>query len=171
VPQHPKDLLQSAVALQGDNLMLRYLRDVRAALALHRLSDGGLVRELALPGLGSVGGFSGSRKGTEFFYSFQSFVEPGATYRGDTADAGAPPALLRATKLSVPHDPDDYEVTQARCCWWCVVFVLCCVCFVLCCASCCCWAAPQPHKPPTNNKKTKSRSLRRAATAPRCRCL
>jgi hypothetical protein len=36
VPQHPKDLLQSAVALEGDNLVLRYLRDVRGTLALHR---------------------------------------------------------------------------------------------------------------------------------------
>lgn len=37
-----------------------------------RLTDGSLVREFALPGIGSIGGFSGTRKGTEFFYSFQS---------------------------------------------------------------------------------------------------
>lgn len=37
-----------------------------------RLSDGWLVQNFALPGIGSIGGFSGSRKGTEFFYSFQS---------------------------------------------------------------------------------------------------
>lgn len=36
MPQHPKDLLQSAVALKGDNLALRYLRDVRGALSLHK---------------------------------------------------------------------------------------------------------------------------------------
>lgn len=36
VAQHPKDLLQSAVALQGDNLVLRYLSDVAGKLALHR---------------------------------------------------------------------------------------------------------------------------------------
>ncbi|KIZ07661.1 prolyl endopeptidase [Monoraphidium neglectum] len=112
VPQHPKDLLQSAVALEGDNLVLRYLRDVRGTLALHRLSDGGLVTDFALPGIGSIGGFSGSRKGTEFFFSFQSFVEPGATYRGDASEPEAQPALFRATKLSVEHDPSDYEVKQ-----------------------------------------------------------
>ncbi|GBF88266.1 prolyl endopeptidase [Raphidocelis subcapitata] len=72
VAHHPRDLLQSAVALKGDSLALRYLRDVRGALALHRLSDGGLVREFKLPGIGCIGGFSGSRKGTQFFYSFQS---------------------------------------------------------------------------------------------------
>ena len=36
VAHHPKDLLQSAVALKGDNLVLRYLRDVRGTLALHK---------------------------------------------------------------------------------------------------------------------------------------
>ena len=44
VPQHPKDLLQSAVALAGDNLVLRYLRDVRGALALHRCGPRACVR-------------------------------------------------------------------------------------------------------------------------------
>lgn len=46
------------------------------------------------------------------------FVEPGATYRGDAADPSAPPTLFRATKLSVAHDPADYEVKQVgwRCC-------------------------------------------------------
>lgn len=40
------------------------------------------------------------------------FVEPGSTYRGDAADAGAAPQLFRATKLSVDHNPADYEVKQ-----------------------------------------------------------
>ena len=35
------------------------------------------VRDLPLPGVGSVSGFSGSRKETELFFSFQSFAEPG----------------------------------------------------------------------------------------------
>jgi len=40
------------------------------------------------------------------------FVEPGATYRGDASDPSAQPALFRATQLSVPHSPADYEVKQ-----------------------------------------------------------
>lgn len=38
---------------------------------------GDLIREFALPGVGSVTGFSGERKDDEFFFSFTSFVEPG----------------------------------------------------------------------------------------------
>ncbi len=44
IPQHPKDLLQSAVALKGDELVVRHLRDVKAALALHKLSTGEKVQ-------------------------------------------------------------------------------------------------------------------------------
>lgn len=40
------------------------------------------------------------------------FVEPGSTYRGDASAPREAPALFRATKLSVPHDPADYEVKQ-----------------------------------------------------------
>ncbi len=41
-------------------------------LQLRRLTSGELLRELLLPGLGSVGGFSGDRKGTDFFFSYTS---------------------------------------------------------------------------------------------------
>lgn len=61
----------------------RYLRDVQGALQLRSLATGALRREFALPGVGSVTGFSGERKYSELFFSFQSFVEPGATYRVD----------------------------------------------------------------------------------------
>lgn len=46
-------------------------------LQLRTLSSGKLVRELPL-GLGSLSGFSGSRKHSELFFSFQSFADPGA---------------------------------------------------------------------------------------------
>jgi prolyl oligopeptidase len=47
--------------------------------------DGKLIRELELPGIGSVGGFGGQRKDKETYYSFTSFTEPGAIYRYDLA--------------------------------------------------------------------------------------
>eukprot|EP00879_Flechtneria_rotunda_P018448 GHRR01019352.1.p1 GENE.GHRR01019352.1~~GHRR01019352.1.p1 ORF type:complete len:520 (+),score=168.42 GHRR01019352.1:95-1654(+) len=112
VPQHPKDLLQSAVALQGDALVVRHLRDVKSALGLHELSTGKLLQEFQLPGIGSVGGFSGNRKSREFFFSFTSFVEPGSTYRVDLDASNPCPELFRATQLKVQHNPVDYEVKQ-----------------------------------------------------------
>ena len=63
--------------LPNKSFPCRYLRDVCGLLQLHSLSSGALVRALPLPGVGSVSGFSGSRKETELFFSFQSFAEPG----------------------------------------------------------------------------------------------
>jgi prolyl oligopeptidase len=111
VEEHDKDVLQSAVALKGDHLVLRYLHDVRGKLELRSLSTGAFVTELKLPGIGSVSGFSGSRKSTECFFGFSSFAEPGATYRVDL-DSGEEPALFRSTELKVPHDPSEFETRQ-----------------------------------------------------------
>jgi prolyl oligopeptidase len=109
IPEHAKDVLQGAVALKGDVVVARWLRDCVSGLELRALSSGALLRPLPLPSLGDVGAVSGTRKSNELFYSFTSFVEPGAVYRlGDASDASRSPALFRATKLSVPHDPSDY---------------------------------------------------------------
>lgn len=71
IPQHPKDLLKSAVALKGDFLLVRYLKDVAGTLQLHQLSSGKLLQEVPIPVLGSIG-VSGDRKNTEFFFSLAS---------------------------------------------------------------------------------------------------
>jgi prolyl oligopeptidase len=71
LPHHPKDLLKSAVALKGDFLLARYLKDVAGTLQLHQLSSGKLLQDVPMPVLGSVG-VSGDRKNTEFFFSLAS---------------------------------------------------------------------------------------------------
>ena len=81
LPQHDKDLLQWVAPLKGGTLATCYLRDVASALQLRRADDGTLLRELPMPGIGSVGGFSGNHRHSEFFFSFVGFTEPGAMYR------------------------------------------------------------------------------------------
>ena len=73
--------LLSLCLRQGDVLVVAYLHDVAAVLQLRRLSDGGLERELALPGLGSVREFSGRREDSEAFFAYTDFVTPGSFYR------------------------------------------------------------------------------------------
>ncbi|KAF5837923.1 prolyl endopeptidase [Dunaliella salina] len=93
----------------------KYLRDVRGQLQLRSLSTGALQQEFELETVGSVTGVSGQRKESEFFFSFTSFVEPGATYRVDlSAPTGTKhvPALFKRTELKVPHNPADYETKQ-----------------------------------------------------------
>ena len=47
-----------------------------AVLQLHSWESGALVKPVSMPGIGSVGGFSGNHKHTEWFFSFTSFTEP-----------------------------------------------------------------------------------------------
>ena len=51
-------------------------------MKVHEL-DGTFVRDVALPGIGSAGGFGGKRTDTETFYTFTSFTTPPSIYRYD----------------------------------------------------------------------------------------
>ena len=62
----------------------------------------------ALPGIGTAGGFGGTAKDKETFFSFTSFNRPTTIYRYDVASGEA--RELQAPKLA--FDPDDYQVEQ-----------------------------------------------------------
>ncbi len=78
---------QAAETLKGvhvlqDQLVANYLKDARSQVKRFA-RDGQALGEVALPGLGSVGGWGGKRSDTETFYSFTSFTTPGSIYRYD----------------------------------------------------------------------------------------
>jgi hypothetical protein len=56
------------------------MRDVATVLQLRSLSSGALVRELPMPGYGSIKEFCGRSSLSQFYYSFQSMTDPGSTY-------------------------------------------------------------------------------------------
>ncbi|HEX4971411.1 MAG TPA: prolyl oligopeptidase family serine peptidase [Steroidobacteraceae bacterium] len=70
------------VSLVGDRFFASYLKDASSQIRVFDLK-GAPVREVALPGLGSAGGFNGQRADTETFYAFLSFIEPPTIYRYD----------------------------------------------------------------------------------------
>ncbi len=78
------DVLQS-VSLLGDRWFTAYLKDARGLVKLHQM-DGSVIREMELPGLGSVNGFDGLRDAQETFYSFTNYVTPPSIYRIDLGD-------------------------------------------------------------------------------------
>ncbi len=105
VPQQA-EVLEGA-GMVGDFIFAQYLKDVRPLVRM--LSpDGGLVRDVELPGIGSAGGFSGRRRDTETFYSFASFNQPPTSYRLDLASGKS--TLFRKTE--VDFDGSAYEVEQ-----------------------------------------------------------
>ncbi|MCK4660470.1 MAG: S9 family peptidase [Phycisphaerae bacterium] len=105
IPQG-KDTLRG-VNLLNDRFVAAYLHDAHSQVKIFDL-NGNLVREVHLPGLGSVGGFAGKRTDTETFYSFTSFSTPRVIYRYDMETGKS--TLYRRPK--VDFDPDAYETKQ-----------------------------------------------------------
>jgi prolyl oligopeptidase len=100
------DTLQSAHMI-NNQLVVEYLKDARSVVKVVDLK-GKLVREIALPGIGSVSGFSGKRGESETFYSFTGFTTPTTIYRLDMKSGKS--TIFRQPKVS--FDPNAYETRQ-----------------------------------------------------------
>ena len=95
------------VGLLNHQFVADYLKDAYTTIRIFSLT-GELVREVALPGIGSAGGFDGKRGDTETFYSFTSFTVPSAIYRYDMVTGRS--TLYRQPE--VDFDPAAYTTTQ-----------------------------------------------------------
>ncbi|HXT39618.1 MAG TPA: prolyl oligopeptidase family serine peptidase [Candidatus Angelobacter sp.] len=96
-----------SVGTLNDRFVCVYLKDAHSEVKIFGL-DGALVRGLALPGIGSVGGFAGKRSDTETFYSFTSFTVPGTIFRYDVKSGAN--TVFREPKVA--FNPGDYETRQ-----------------------------------------------------------
>jgi prolyl oligopeptidase len=105
IPQ-AKETLQG-VGIVSNQFIAEYLQDAHSQIKIFDLT-GKFIREVKLPGLGSVGGFNGKRQDKETFYSFTSFTTPGTIYRYDMATDKS--TLFRQPK--VDFNPADYESKQ-----------------------------------------------------------
>jgi prolyl oligopeptidase len=70
--------------------------------------DGKLIRDIALPGIGSVGGFGGKKEAEVIYYSFTNYVMPSSTYTFDPKTGLS--KLYRAPKID--FDSSQYESKQ-----------------------------------------------------------
>ncbi|NEO49858.1 MAG: S9 family peptidase [Moorea sp. SIO4A3] len=95
------------VGLLNNQFVADYLKDAHASIKIFDL-DGYFVREVELPGIGSVGGFNGLRYDTETFYSYTSFTTPATIYRYDMVSGES--TIFRQSQ--VDFNPDDYETKQ-----------------------------------------------------------
>ena len=76
------DLPIESASIVGDRLVVKVLKDATHRVRLHRL-DGTFEREVALPGPGTVSGFSGRRSDRDATYSFTSFTLAPSVFRYD----------------------------------------------------------------------------------------
>ena len=70
--------------------------------------NGKLVREVELPGVGTVGGFGTKKEEKELFYSFTNYVTPGNSYKYNIEKGTS--ELFR--KSAIDFNPDNYESKQ-----------------------------------------------------------
>jgi prolyl oligopeptidase len=103
---------QSENTLQGANTLNNqfvafYLKDAATQIKIFNL-DGSPVRNVALPGVGSAGGFSGKRDETETFYSYTSFTTPPTIYRYDMVSGES--SIYRQPEIG--FNAEEYETEQ-----------------------------------------------------------
>jgi len=104
----PEDAAKlQSVRYTGHRLVANYLSDAHSDIRIYDTA-GKLVRNVALDGIGSAGGFGGRSDDNETFYAFSSFATPPSVYRYDVA-TGEKTLVFRA---KVAMNPADYEVKQ-----------------------------------------------------------
>jgi prolyl oligopeptidase len=72
----------SSVSKVGGKFIATYMKDARSRVVRFD-GDGKNPVEIALPGIGTVGGFDGREKDTRVFYGFTGFTDTGAIYQLD----------------------------------------------------------------------------------------
>lgn len=91
----------------GGKLFGNYLVDAKSKVKQFDL-EGKLEREIALPGIGTAGGFSAKVEEDDLYYVFTSFTTPATIYHYEIADGKSD--LFRRPK--VDFDPEAYTTKQ-----------------------------------------------------------
>jgi prolyl oligopeptidase len=97
----------TAANLVGERIVAEYLEDAKSRVELWTRA-GERRGEVALPGIGTASGFSGSARSTETFFSFTGFTTPGEIWRLDPATNAT--TLFRRPKVA--FDPEAFETRQ-----------------------------------------------------------
>ncbi|MEM9024272.1 MAG: S9 family peptidase, partial [Bacteroidota bacterium] len=95
------------ITLANGKMVSQYLVDVSNRLYVHDM-DGKQEGEIALPGLGIIGGFNADKDSPTAFYSFTNYTTPGSIYRYDMATDSA----VVFQQPNIDFNPEDYETHQ-----------------------------------------------------------
>lgn len=95
------------VSILGGKIVAEYLQDAANHVYTYDFT-GKKLAEVALPAIGTVGGFSGDKDDNEAFYTFTSFTFPPTIYRYDVAQNKS--EVFRKTEVN--FNPEDYVSEQ-----------------------------------------------------------
>ena len=105
-----KDVLESACAVNGNQMIVSYLSDVKYVLQVRDLKSGSLLHQLPID-IGSVSGISARRKDNVVFFGFTSFLSPGIIYQCNLETEV--PSLKIFRETVVPgFDRSEFNVDQ-----------------------------------------------------------
>ncbi|KAL6011828.1 hypothetical protein ACLOJK_002294 [Asimina triloba] len=110
IPEAEKDVLESARAVNGNQLLVSYLSDVKYIVQIRDLKTGVLQHDLPVE-IGTVYGISGRRKDNMVFIGFTSFLTPGIIYQCNLATEV--PVMKIFREIVVPEfDRTEFQVNQ-----------------------------------------------------------
>ncbi|XP_077220240.1 uncharacterized protein LOC143854253 [Tasmannia lanceolata] len=105
-----KDVLHSASAVNGNQILVTYLSDVKYILQIRDLKTGVLLHNLPID-IGTIYGISGRRKDSEVFIGFTSFLTPGIIYRCNLETEVPTMKIFREIVVS-GFDRSEFQVNQ-----------------------------------------------------------
>jgi len=91
----------------GGHIFATYLKDATSLVEEYDM-NGKKLRTIALPGVGSAGGFGGKRQDKETYYTFTSYTYPPTIFKYDLASGTS----TVYKKAGVQFDPSKYESKQ-----------------------------------------------------------
>ncbi len=111
-PENWKDLIKETqnvlrASTGGGYIFANYMEDAVSAIKQYTY-DGALVREVALPGVGSAGGFGAKKQDTSLYYSFTNYLTPGSIYSYEISSG----ASKLYKKPSIDFNSDEYKSKQ-----------------------------------------------------------
>jgi prolyl oligopeptidase len=99
--------VMEGITTAGGQVFVNYTENASTKLKAYT-PEGKLIREVALPTIGTVSGVGGRWQSKEAFYTFESFLTPATNYRYDVASGAA----TVWSKPNVPVESDKFEVKQ-----------------------------------------------------------
>ncbi|XP_031123629.1 prolyl endopeptidase-like isoform X1 [Ipomoea triloba] len=111
IQEHEKDVLESAVAVNNNQLVVNYLSDVKSVLQLRDLRTGGILKHNLPIDIGTVNGISARRKDSIVFIGFTNFLIPLIIYQCNLQNKVPEMKIFR--EITVPgFDRASFNVNQ-----------------------------------------------------------
>ena len=112
IAESENDVLSSAYLVNGQQLVVCYMSDVKHVLKVHNLQNGELLHILPLE-IGSISEISGRPEDPDFFYSCTSYLTPGIIYRCDLSTGTPEVTVLREITIA-NLDRSLFETRQVQ---------------------------------------------------------